>query len=206
MCGDGVACSFVSLTGMDTDLKRSWVARDDELDPTLLTEFHSLFLIVLHPERGNVRVSTPSQSPQSLVITLTRSQSPECWSPAACNQHSFIYTRHSDTHHPVYCSHTWASLTISILAYMCLPSDLQYSCDSRSPQLQHDPDPPAKNPTSVITDKNQRTAICVSAHLVSVSALSFNKPVIKTSLYSRTSCLWPVLWQYGAYNASLYYA
>ncbi len=35
---------------MDTDLKRSWVARDDELDPTLLTEFHSLFLIVLHPE------------------------------------------------------------------------------------------------------------------------------------------------------------
>ncbi len=156
----------------------------------------------------NVRVSTPSQSPQSLVTTLTRSQSPEYWSPApaVCNQHSFIYTRHSDTHHPVYCSHTWASLTVSILAYMCLPSDLQYSCDSRSPQFQHDPDPTAKSPTSVITDKNQRTAICVSAHLVSVSALSFNKPVIKTSLYSLTSCLWPVLWQYGAYNASLYYA
>ncbi len=150
----------------------------------------------------NVRVSTPSQSPQSLVTTLTRSQSPEYWSPApaVCNQHSFIYTRHSDTHHPVYCSHTWASLTVSILAYMCLPSDLQYSCDSRSPQFQHDPDPTAKSPTSVITDKNQRTAICVSAHIVSVSALSFNKPVIKTSLYSLTSCLWPVLWQYGAYN------
>ncbi len=30
--------------------ERSWVARDDEIDPTLLTEFHSLFLIVLHPE------------------------------------------------------------------------------------------------------------------------------------------------------------
>ncbi len=30
--------------------ERSWVARDDEIDPTLLTEFHSLFLIVLHPQ------------------------------------------------------------------------------------------------------------------------------------------------------------
>ncbi len=34
---------------------------------------------------------------------------------------------------PVYRSATWTSLTLSIL---------QYSCDSRSPQLQHDPDPP----------------------------------------------------------------
>ncbi len=66
-------------------------------------------------------------------------------SPAACNRHSFIYTLHSDAQRPVNRSATWTSLTLSIL---------QYSCDSRSPQLQHDPDPPAKNPTSVITDKN----------------------------------------------------
>ncbi len=201
--------------------ERSWVARDNEIDPTLLTEFHSLFLIVLHPEAVAAPVAARGHQDPPLEEGLMSGfphrhshlshwsqHSPEYWSPApaVCNQHSFIYTRHSDTHHPVYCSHTWASLTVSILAHMCLPSDLQYSCDSRSPQFQHDPDPTAKNPTSVITDKNQRTAICVSAHLVSVSALSFNKPVIKTSLYSLTSCLWPVLWQYGAYNTSLYYA
>ncbi len=92
---------------------------------------------------------------------------------------------------------TWTSLTLSIL---------QYSCDSHSPQLQHDPDPPAKNSTSVITDKNQRTAICVSAYLVSLSALCFNdKPVSKTNLYSLTSCLRPVLWQKtGPYNIHLH--
>ncbi len=118
------------------------------------------------------------------------------WSPAACNRQSVIYTLHSDAQRPVYRSATWTSLTLSIL---------QYSCDSRSPQLQHDPDPPAKNSTSVITDKNQRTAICVSAYLVSLSALSFNKPVIKTNLYSLTFCLRPVLWQKtGPYNIHLH--
>ncbi len=62
---------------------------------------------------------------------------------------------------------------------MCLPSDPPVLLRSYSPLFLHDSDPPAKNPTSIITDKNQRTAICVTAHLISVSALSFNQPVNK---------------------------
>ncbi len=93
-----------------------------------------------------IRDSTLSQSPQSPATTLTRSQSPEYWSPApaACNQALHIYTLHSDTHRPVYRSPTWTSLTNAILTFMCFPSDppdflrfllLKFLCD---------PDPPAK--------------------------------------------------------------
>ncbi len=143
--------------------------------------------------------ASPPKSPYVSGIPQGHSHRPHTFtrSPAACNRHSVIYTLHSDAQRPVYRSVTWTSLTLSIL---------QYSCDSHSPQLQHDPDPPAKNPTSVITDKNQRTAICVSAYLVSLSALCFNdKPVSKTNLYSLTSCLRPVLWQKtGPYNIHLH--
>ncbi len=74
---------------------------------------------------------------------------------------------------------------------MCFPSDpldfllflLKFQCN---------PDPPAKNDTSVIPDKNQRTATSVT-HLITVSTHSFNQPVNKLTLYSLTLCLWPVL-------------
>ncbi len=153
----------------------------------------------IDPSQGKIMHACISSSPYVSGIPQGHSHRPHTFtrSPAACNRHSVIYTLHSDAQRPVYRSATWTSLTLSIL---------QYSCDSHSPQLQHDPDPPAKNPTSVITDKNQRTAICVSAYLVSLSALCFNdKPVIKTNLYSLTSCLRPVLWQKtGPYNIHLH--
>ncbi len=204
--------------------ERSWVARDDEIDPTLLTEFHSLFLIVLHPEAVAAPVAARGHQEPPLEEGLMsgfphRHSHLSHWSQHSPD-HNHLNTDHlqSAISTPSYTHVTqtliirstvhipelaWLSLYLPTCAYP------QISSTPAIPVLlscQHDPDPPAKNPTSVITDKNQRTAICVSAHLVSVSALSFNKPVIKTSLYSLTSCLWPVLWQYGAYNASLYYA
>ncbi len=137
---------------------------------TALKAIFSIFRFCLHP----VRDPTLSQSPQSPATTLIRSQSPEYWSPApaACNQHSFKYTLHSDTHRLVYRSPTWTSLTLSILTFMCLPSDPPVLLRSHSPLFLHDPDPPAKNPTSIITDKNQRNChLCYCSPHLSISSL-----------------------------------
>ncbi len=86
--------------------KRSWVARDDILDPLHLEEFHRNRPNCPAPRGrpghrvrasgaapgggGNVRESQSLQSPQSSAPTFTRSQSPEFWFPAPvpCNQNT----------------------------------------------------------------------------------------------------------------------
>ncbi len=98
--------------------KRSWVARDDILDPLHLEEFHRNRPNCPAPRGrshhrvrasgaapgggGNVRESKSLQSPQSLqssAPTFTRSQSPEFWFPAPvpCNQNTI--QKHAPSSH-----------------------------------------------------------------------------------------------------------
>ncbi len=171
---------------MDTDLKRDpgWPGTTYSIPHCWLNSIIPI-LIVPHPEAVAAPVATRGHQEPPLEEGVMsgiphchshlshRSQSPEYWSPApaAYNQHSFKYTLHSDTHRPIYRSPTWTSLTLSILTFMCLPSDPPVLLRSRSPLFLHDPDPPAKNPKSIITDKNQQTAICYCSPHLSIRSL-----------------------------------
>ncbi len=123
--------------------EQSWVARDDILDPMLLQEFHNT-----HPNRpaprgrgcplrcvrasgaapgggGSVRESQSQSSPPT---TITRSQSPEFWSPAPAllistsknTTCSLTLIVRSTVHYPEqYLTHL--SLVATTNLYCCLP-------------------------------------------------------------------------------------
>ncbi len=226
MCGDGWPAGMSHRLGWIRTWRRSWVARDDEIDPhcwlnsTIFSWLSctrtqrlwpppSLLEDIRTAPGGGLMSGFPHRhSHLSHWSQHSPDHTPEYWSPApaVCNQHSFIYhsLRHSSSgllfHIPEL---AWLSLYLPTCAY---PQSPVLPAIPVLPQFQHDPDPTAKSPTSVITD-NQRTAICVSAHIVSVSALhSTNLSLKLACIHLPLVSVWPVLWQYGAYNASLYYA
>ncbi len=75
---------------------------------------------------------------------------------------------------------------------MCFPSDppdfllflLKFLCD---------PDPPAKNDTSVIPDKNQGLLLVLLLTSSQYLPIHSTNLSINSLLYSLTLCLWPVL-------------
>ncbi len=108
--------------------ERSWVARDDEIDPTLLTEFHSLFLIVLHPEAVAAPVAARGHQEPPLEEGLMS---------GFPHRHSHLshWSQHSPDHNHLYTDHPHLQSAISTPSYTHVTQTLIIRSTVHIPEL-----------------------------------------------------------------------